>query len=128
MTAWETVIGLEVHVQLKTRTKLFCACRTDFGARPNTQVCPVCLGLPGSLPVPNLEAVRKAALAGLVLNCTVNDETTLPYAAALAKIARSSRFARRRPAVARTDMNAPAKLSPAPVGSQTSMIGYGGQT
>ncbi len=72
---WQPVIGLEVHVQLKTRTKLFCACSTAFGARPNTQTCPVCLGLPGTLPVPNLEAVRKAALAGVVLHCTVNDES-----------------------------------------------------
>ena len=74
-TTWQPVIGLEVHVQLKTRTKLFCACKSDFGGRPNTQVFPVCLGLPGTLPVPNFEAVRKAALAGLVLNCTVNDES-----------------------------------------------------
>ena len=72
---WETVIGLEVHVQLKTRSKLFCGCRTDFGALPNTQVCPVCLGLPGSLPVPNLEAVEKAVLAGIALNCVVNEES-----------------------------------------------------
>ncbi|MBA2458551.1 MAG: Asp-tRNA(Asn)/Glu-tRNA(Gln) amidotransferase subunit GatB [Gemmatimonadales bacterium] len=70
--AWETVIGLEVHVQLRTRTKMFCACRTTFGDPPNTNVCPVCLGLPGALPVPNAEAVRLGAIAALALGCTVH--------------------------------------------------------
>ena len=56
--AWETVIGLETHVQLRTVSKMFCGCSTAFGAPPNTQVCPVCLGLPGALPVPNEAAVR----------------------------------------------------------------------
>ena len=69
---WETVIGLEVHVQLKTRTKLFCACRTTFGDPPNTNVCPTCLGLPGALPVPNAEAVRLGARAAMALGCTVH--------------------------------------------------------
>jgi len=69
---WETVIGLEVHVQLRTRTKMFCACRTTFGDPPNTNVCPVCLGLPGALPVPNAEAVRLGAIAALALGCTVH--------------------------------------------------------
>jgi aspartyl-tRNA(Asn)/glutamyl-tRNA(Gln) amidotransferase subunit B len=69
---WETVIGLEVHVQLRTRTKMFCACRTTFGDPPNTNVCPVCLGLPGALPVPNAEAVRLGAGAALALGCTVH--------------------------------------------------------
>ena len=69
---WETVIGLEVHVQLRTRTKMFCACRTTFGDPPNTNVCPVCLGLPGALPVPNAEAVRLGAAAALALGCGVH--------------------------------------------------------
>ena len=69
---WETVIGLEVHVQLRTRTKMFCACRTSFGDLPNTNVCPVCLGLPGALPVPNAEAVRLGTRAALALGCTVH--------------------------------------------------------
>lgn len=68
----ETIIGLEVHVQLNTKTKLFCACQTSFGAPANTNVCPVCLGHPGSLPVVNESAVYKALLAGLALNSTVN--------------------------------------------------------
>ncbi len=69
---YETVIGLEVHVQIKTRTKMFCGCATEFGAEPNTRVCPVCLGYPGVLPVMNEEAVRKTILAGLMLGCTIN--------------------------------------------------------
>jgi aspartyl-tRNA(Asn)/glutamyl-tRNA(Gln) amidotransferase subunit B len=72
VTAWETVIGLEVHVQLRTRTKMFCGCRTSFGDPPNTNVCPVCLGLPGALPVPNAEAIRLGAAAALALGCTVH--------------------------------------------------------
>ncbi len=70
---WESVIGLEVHVQLGTRSKMFCGCSTSFGDAPNTNVCPVCLGLPGSLPVPNAEAVRLAARAALALECTVHE-------------------------------------------------------
>jgi aspartyl-tRNA(Asn)/glutamyl-tRNA(Gln) amidotransferase subunit B len=70
--AWETVIGLEVHVQLRTRTKMFCRCRTTFGDPPNTNVCPTCLGLPGALPVPNAEAIRLAARAAMALGCTVH--------------------------------------------------------
>ncbi len=70
--SWETVIGLEVHVQLLTRTKMFCGCVTTFGAAPNTQVCPVCLGLPGALPVPNEHAIRLATRAALALGCTVH--------------------------------------------------------
>ena len=70
--AWETVIGLEVHVQLKTRSKMFCGCATSFGDPPNTNVCPVCLALPGALPVPNAEAIRLATLASYALGCTVH--------------------------------------------------------
>jgi aspartyl-tRNA(Asn)/glutamyl-tRNA(Gln) amidotransferase subunit B len=69
--AWETVIGLEVHVQLLTRSKMFCGCSTAFGDPPNTNVCPVCLGLPGALPVPNAQAIRLAVRAALALGCTV---------------------------------------------------------
>jgi aspartyl-tRNA(Asn)/glutamyl-tRNA(Gln) amidotransferase subunit B len=68
---YEAVIGLEVHVQLKTQTKIFCGCATEFGAEPNTRVCPVCLGYPGVLPVMNREAVRKTILAGLMLGCEI---------------------------------------------------------
>ena len=68
---YTTVVGLEVHVQLKTMSKLFCRCATTFGAPPNTQVCPVCLGLPGSLPVLNAKAVQLAIRTGLALNCRI---------------------------------------------------------
>jgi len=69
---WEMVVGLEVHVQLKTRSKAFCACSTQYGAPPNINTCPVCLALPGTLPVLNLEAVRLAVRAAHALSCTVN--------------------------------------------------------
>ncbi len=72
MARYEAVIGLEVHVQLATRTKIFCGCPTSFGAPPNTNVCPVCLGLPGALPVMNRRAVEMAVQAALALNCRVN--------------------------------------------------------
>ena len=68
---YETVIGLEVHAQLQTRTKIFCGCGTEFGLPPNTQTCPVCLGLPGSLPVLNTSAVEMAIRTGLALNCSI---------------------------------------------------------
>jgi aspartyl-tRNA(Asn)/glutamyl-tRNA(Gln) amidotransferase subunit B len=70
--AWETVVGLEVHVQLLTKTKMFCGCSAKYGDPPNTNVCPVCLGLPGALPVPNEFAVRLAARAAYALGCTVH--------------------------------------------------------
>ncbi|MBC8325030.1 MAG: Asp-tRNA(Asn)/Glu-tRNA(Gln) amidotransferase subunit GatB [Verrucomicrobia subdivision 3 bacterium] len=68
---YEAVIGLETHVQLRTRTKMWCGCANEYGADANTNVCPVCLGLPGVLPVPNAEALRKTALTGMLLNCDV---------------------------------------------------------
>src|SRR5699024_7890820 len=74
------VMGLEVHVELNTATKMFCGCGTAFGAEANTQTCPVCLGLPGSLPVVNARAVESAIRMGLALNC---------------QIAESCRFARK---------------------------------
>jgi aspartyl-tRNA(Asn)/glutamyl-tRNA(Gln) amidotransferase subunit B len=71
LAKYEPVIGLEVHVQLGTRTKIFCGCPTSFGAPPNTNVCPVCLGLPGALPVLSKDAVELAIKAGLALNCQI---------------------------------------------------------
>lgn len=72
---FETVIGLEIHVQLGTRTKLFCPCPNVFGAPPNSRICPVCYGLPGALPVPNRRAVELAVTAALALGCEVQEES-----------------------------------------------------
>src|SRR5580693_1217426 len=72
---YEAVIGLEVHVQLKTQTKAFCGCSTKFGDAPNSNTCPVCLGLPGSLPVFNRKALELGTLAGLALNCTIQERS-----------------------------------------------------
>jgi aspartyl-tRNA(Asn)/glutamyl-tRNA(Gln) amidotransferase subunit B len=71
MAAYETVIGLECHVELSTQTKMFCGCRNSFGAPPNTNVCPVCLGHPGSLPVPNEEAIKRIVKIGLALGSEI---------------------------------------------------------
>jgi len=73
---YEVVIGLEVHVQLNTKTKIFCSCPTSFGDEPNTNTCPTCLGLPGALPVMNKEAVRKAVMFGKAVNATINKRST----------------------------------------------------
>lgn len=69
---YETVIGLEVHVELATKTKIFCACSTAFGSAPNTHTCPVCTGMPGSLPVLNKKVVEYAMAVGLATNCQIN--------------------------------------------------------
>src|ERR1700683_3710989 len=71
ITKYESVIGLEVHVQLGTRTKIFCGCPTSFGAKPNTNLCPVCLGLPRALPVLSREAVEVGVKESRALDCTI---------------------------------------------------------
>src|SRR5436190_3304954 len=71
MDTYEAVIGLECHVELSTQTKMFCGCRNVFGAEPNTATCPVCLGLPGSLPVPNREAIARIIKIGLAFGCDI---------------------------------------------------------
>lgn len=77
MSAYELVVGLEVHVELKTKSKMFCSCPADFGAKPNTQCCPVCAGMPGALPVLNRRAVELAVKAGLATGCKINRKTKL---------------------------------------------------
>ena len=71
LTRYEPALGLEVHVELNTASKMFCGCANEFGGAPNTHVCPVCLGLPGSLPVINGKAVESAIRIGLALNCRI---------------------------------------------------------
>ena len=69
--AWETVMGLEVHVELATKSKIFCSCTTEFGGEPNTHCCPICTGMPGTLPVVNKQVVNYAMKAGMALNCEI---------------------------------------------------------
>ena len=69
--SYEMVVGLEVHIELKTQTKIFCSCPTAFGAEPNTQCCPVCTGMPGALPVLNQQVVDYAIKAGLATHCSI---------------------------------------------------------
>ncbi len=73
--SYETVIGLEVHAELSTKTKIFCSCKTDFGGEPNTQTCPICMALPGTLPVLNEKVVEYAVKAGLATNCSISKDS-----------------------------------------------------
>src|SRR4029077_20130320 len=75
LAKYESVIGLEVHVQLLTNSKIFCACSTRFGDAPNSNTCPVCLGLPGTLPILNKRVVEMATLASLAINCKVHEHS-----------------------------------------------------
>jgi aspartyl-tRNA(Asn)/glutamyl-tRNA(Gln) amidotransferase subunit B len=75
VTDWEAVIGLETHVELSTNSKMFCSCPTEFGEDPNTAVCPVCLALPGALPVPNEKAIEGIVKIGLALDCEINERS-----------------------------------------------------
>ena len=72
---YEIVVGLEVHAELSTETKIFCGCKNEFGAEVNTNVCPVCMGLPGTLPVLNEQVVEYAIKMGHAMNCTINGTT-----------------------------------------------------
>ena len=75
MNDWEAVIGIETHVELSTRSKMFCSCPTEFGDEPNTAVCPVCLALPGALPVPNEKAIEGIVKIGMALDCDINESS-----------------------------------------------------
>ena len=68
---WESVIGLEIHAQLSTESKIFCGCKAEYGAPPNSRVCPVCLGMPGVLPVLNKQSIEYAVMVGVALSCKI---------------------------------------------------------
>ncbi|MEX2655837.1 MAG: Asp-tRNA(Asn)/Glu-tRNA(Gln) amidotransferase subunit GatB [Acidimicrobiia bacterium] len=72
---WEAVMGIEVHVELRTQSKMFCGCRVGFGEEPNIDICPTCLGLPGAMPVANVQAIEWISLIGLALNCTISEQS-----------------------------------------------------
>lgn len=74
---YEAVIGLEVHAELSTKTKIFCSCSTEFGAEPNTHTCPVCMAMPGTLPVLNEKVVEYAVRAGLATNCSIAKDSKM---------------------------------------------------
>ena len=85
---YEVVIGMEVHVELKTESKVWCGCPTRFGSPPNTQTCPVCLGLPGSLPVLNRKALEHTINVGLALDCTISSTVSAGTSVSGAPISR----------------------------------------
>lgn len=74
---YEVVIGLEVHCELSTKTKIFCSCPTEFGGEPNTHCCPICMAMPGTLPVLNEKVVEYAVKAGLATNCTISQNSKM---------------------------------------------------
>ena len=73
MNKYETIIGLEVHAELKTKSKIYCDCKNSFGSDPNTNICPICMGMPGTLPSLNKKAVEYAIKMGHALNCKINN-------------------------------------------------------
>ncbi len=75
--SFDTVIGLEIHVELATKSKIFCSCTTEFGGKPNTHCCPVCTGMPGTLPVLNKDVLRYALTAGISLGCEITKKIVL---------------------------------------------------
>lgn len=74
---YEVIIGLEVHSELSTKTKIFCSCETEFGGEPNTHCCPVCMAMPGALPVLNEKVVEYAVKAGLAMNCSISKKAKM---------------------------------------------------